>query len=156
MVASPTISAICRSILTQLNRRTGSFGAGLQYDLTGHFSLLSNLTYGRVSAADGYAEKADHRARNLSFETVIGEWNLLAEYNLLDLRQHKLTPYVFAGVAVFHFNPYSTDSTGHKVYLRPLSTEGEGLAQYPGRKPYALTQLAIHSAAGSNFGYPTG
>src|ERR1700755_1771356 len=121
------------------NHANWSFGAGFQYDLSGHFSVLSNLTYGRVSAADGYAIKADHRARNLNFETVIGEWNLLAEYNILDLRKHKLTPYVFAGVAVFHFNPFAYDSTGKKVYLRPLSTEGEGLSQYPDRKPYALT-----------------
>jgi hypothetical protein len=129
----------------------GSFGAGLQYDVTGHFSLLSNLTYGRVSAADGYATKSDLRARNLNFETVIAEWNLLAEYDLFDLRSHRLTPYVFAGVAVYHFNPYAYDTTGKKVYLRPLSTEGEGLAQYPGRRPYALTQLAIPFGGGIKF-----
>ncbi len=129
----------------------GSFGAGLQYDLSGHFSVLSNLTYGRVSAADGYSDEAVLRARNLNFETVIGEWNLLLEYNLLDLRDHRLTPYVFAGVAVYHFNPYSYDTLGHKVYLRPLSTEGEGLSQYPDRKPYALTQMAIPFGGGIKF-----
>ncbi len=100
----------------------GSFGAGLQYDLSGHFSILSNLTYGRVSAADGYSRQADLRARNLNFETKIGEWNLLLEYNLLDLHSHRLTPYAFAGIAVYHFNPYSYDTLGHKTYLRPLST----------------------------------
>ncbi len=129
----------------------GSFGAGIQYDLSGHVSLLSNLTYGKVGASDSYATQADLRARNLSFQTVIGEWNVLAEYNLLDLRSHKLTPYVFAGVAVYHFNPYAYDSTGKKVYLRPLSTEGEGLPQYPGRKEYALTQLAIPFGGGIKF-----
>jgi hypothetical protein len=129
----------------------GSFGAGLQYDVTGHFSLLSNLTYGRISAADSYSQKADLRARNLSFESVIGEWNLLAEYNILDLQSHRLTPYVFVGLAVFHFNPYAYDTTGKKVYLRPLSTEGEGLAQYPGRKPYSLTQLSIPFGGGIKF-----
>src|SRR6201986_765761 len=98
----------------------GSFGAGLQYDLTGHFSILSNLTYGRISAADGYSHQADLRARNLNFESVIGEWNLLLEYNLLDLHTHRLTPYLFGGVALFHFNPYSYDTLGRKVYLRPL------------------------------------
>ena len=129
----------------------GSFGAGLQYDVTGHFSLLSNLTYGRISAADGYAQKTDLRARNLNFESVIGELNLLAEYNILDLQSHRLTPYVFVGLAVFHFNPYAHDTTGKKVYLRPLSTEGEGLAQYPGRKPYSLTQLSIPFGGGIKF-----
>jgi hypothetical protein len=129
----------------------GSFGAGIQYDLNGHFSLLSNLTYGKVGASDKYAAQADLRARNLSFQTAIGEWNVLAEYNLLDLQSHRLTPYVFAGLAVYHFNPYANDSTGKKVYLRPLSTEGEGLPQYPGRKPYALTQLAIPFGGGIKF-----
>ncbi len=129
----------------------GSFGAGIQYDLSGHFSLLSNLTYGRISAADGYSTKADLKARNLNFESVIGEWNILAEYNLFDLRSHRLSPYIFAGLAVYHYNPYSYDTTGRKVYLRPLSTEGEGLAQYPDRKPYSLTQLSIPMGGGIKF-----
>jgi hypothetical protein len=130
------------------SQSNGSFGAGLQYDLSGHFSLLSNLTYGRISASDGYSNQADLRARNLSFESVIGEWNLLLEYNLLDLREHRWTPYVFGGVALFHFNPYAYDTTGKKVYLRPLSTEGEGLPEYPNRKEYALTQLSIPFGGG--------
>ncbi|HVS98711.1 MAG TPA: DUF6089 family protein [Puia sp.] len=129
----------------------GSFGAGIQYDFTRHFSLLTNLTYGRISAADGYSTQADLRARNLNFESQIGEWNLLAEYNLLDLREHRLTPYLFAGVAVFHFNPFAYDTLGRKVYLRPLSTEGEGLSQYPDRRPYALTQFATPFGGGIKF-----
>jgi len=129
----------------------GSFGAGLQYDLNGHISLLSNLTYGRVSAADGYSPKADLRARNLNFETQIVEGNILAEYNLLDLNQHRFTPYAFAGVAVFHFDPYVYSAPGKKQYLHVLSTEGEGLSQYPNKKPYALTQLAIPFGGGIKF-----
>jgi hypothetical protein len=133
------------------SQANGAFGAGIQYDLTGHFSLLSNLTYGRISAADGYSKKADLRARNLSFESVITEWSILLEYNVLDLRDHRITPYFFGGVALFHFNPYSVDTLGRKVYLRPLSTEGEGLAAYPDRKPYALTQLSIPFGGGIKF-----
>ena len=129
----------------------GSFGAGIQYDLSSHFSLLTNLTYGRVSAADGYSNQADLRARNLNFESQLTEWNLLAEYNLLDLGAHRLTPYVFGGIAVFHFNPYSYDTSGRMVYLRSLSTEGEGLPQYPDRHSYALTQLAIPFGGGIKF-----
>ena len=126
-------------------------GVGLEYDLTQHFSLLSNITLGRVGASDAYSDKADVRARNLSFQTDIDELNLLAEYNLFSLRSHKVTPYAFAGVAVYHFNPYAYDSTGKKVYLRPLSTEGEGLPQYPKVHPYNLTQLAIPFGGGIKF-----
>lgn len=133
------------------SQSNGAFGAGLQYDLSGHFSLLSNLSYGRISAADGYSKQADLRARNLNFESVITEWNVLLEYNLLDLRVHRWTPYVFGGVALFHFNPYAYDTLGRKVYLRPLSTEGEGLPQYPGRKQYALTQFSIPFGGGIKF-----
>jgi hypothetical protein len=126
-------------------------GAGLQYDLTGHFSLLTNLTYGNVGASDAYNLQPDLKARNLSFQTSIIEWNVLAEYNLLDLNDHKFTPYIFAGLAVYHFNPFAYDSLGKKVDLQPLSTEGEGLTQYPDRKPYALTQLAIPFGGGIKF-----
>lgn len=126
-------------------------GVGLQYDLSPHFSLLSNITLGKVGASDAYSPQADLRARNLSFQTDISELNLLAEYNLFSLRSHKVTPYVFAGLAVYHFNPYAFDTTGRKVYLRPLSTEGEGLPQYPNSKPYALTQLAIPFGGGIKF-----
>ncbi|MHA4810653.1 DUF6089 family protein [Flavitalea flava] len=128
-----------------------AFSAGLQYDLTGHFSVLSNVSYAKVGASDTYAAKADLRARNLSFETKIYEWNLLAEYNLLDLNEHRFTPYVFAGIALFHFNPYAFDSLGQKVFLRGLSTEGEGLSQYPGRKQYKNNQIAIPFGGGIKY-----
>jgi hypothetical protein len=56
---------------------------------------------------------------------------------------------VFAGISLYHFNPYTKDSSNQKVYLRPLSTEGQGLAQYG--KRYALTQLALPFGAGLKF-----
>ncbi|MBS1665019.1 MAG: outer membrane beta-barrel protein [Bacteroidetes bacterium] len=129
----------------------GSFGAGLQYDLSGHFSVLTNFTYGKLSASDARDNKLNNRARNLSFETKITEWNLLLEYNLFDLRTHRITPYAFAGVAIYHFDPYAFDSLGNKVFLHVLSTEGEGLPGYPDRKPYSLTQFAIPFGGGIKF-----
>ena len=63
-----------------------SFGAGIQYDLSMHFSLLSNLTYGKVGASDSYSPFADLRARNLSFETSIGEWNVRSEEHTSELQ----------------------------------------------------------------------
>jgi hypothetical protein len=129
----------------------GAFGGGLQYDLNGHFSILGNASFARISASDAYSKQADLRARNLSFESKIYEGNLLLEYNLLDLREHRLTPYVFAGFALFHFQPYAYDSLGGKIYLRPLNTEGEGLPQYPGRKQYSVNQISIPFGGGIKF-----
>jgi hypothetical protein len=125
-----------------------AFSIGAKYDITEHFSLRTNLSYAAIAANDKYNHQADLRARNLSFESKITEANLLLDYSLFSLEDRKLTPYVFGGIAVFHFNPYAFDSAGHKVYLKPLSTEGEGLAAYPNRKPYSLTQVAIPMGAG--------
>ena len=131
--------------LEQSNR---AYGAGLSYDLTHHLSLRAGVAFGKVGADDKLNRQSDLQARNLSFQSSIKEANLLAEYNFLDLRFHKFTPYVFGGVAMYHFNPFTTDTLGNKIYLQPLGTEGQGLAQYPGRKQYKLTQLAIPFGAG--------
>lgn len=130
-----------------LDQAHGAFGAGLKYDLTNHLSVRGGLFYGRLSA-DDKNNKPSLQARNLNFHTRILEGSLLAEYALFDLQNRKFTPYAFAGVAVFRFNPYTFDSTGGKHYLQPLGTEGQGLAQYPDRKFYKLTQFAIPFGAG--------
>jgi hypothetical protein len=126
----------------------GAVGLGLRYDLTGHFALRTNFTYATLVADDKYNRQADLQARNLSFKTRLTEGNLLLDYTVLNLNYHRLSPYVFAGVAVFHYNPFTYDSTGSKVYLQPLSTEGQGLTVYPNRKNYRRTQLAIPFGGG--------
>jgi hypothetical protein len=130
-----------------LDQSYGAFGVGGQYDLTTHFALLSNINLGHVGASDKF-NRPDLQARNLSFQTKIVEWNFMGEYNLFDLNEHRFTPYAFVGLAIYHFNPYAYDTLGDKVYLRPLSTEGEGLSQYPGDKEYSLTQFAIPFGVG--------
>jgi hypothetical protein len=126
----------------------GAFGIGLKYNLTDHFALRANFTYARVEAADRQNKTLVLQQRNLSFESKITEGNLLLDYNILSLENHTITPYVFAGLALFHFNPYTYDTLGNKIFLKPLSTEGQGLTQYPDRKEYHLTQLSIPFGAG--------
>jgi hypothetical protein len=130
------------------NESRGAFGLGLRYNLTGHFALRGGFTYAAIAAADKHNKLQSLQQRNLSFESKIKELSLLADYSFFDPGIHKLTPYVFGGVAVFHFNPYAYDTLGNKIFLKPLSTEGEGLPQYPSRKPYHLTQLSIPFGAG--------
>ncbi|MFT3823488.1 MAG: DUF6089 family protein [Chitinophagaceae bacterium] len=123
-------------------------GLGLQYDITNHLAVRLGFNYGKVEGNDKEATKEVLRARNLSFQTKIAEVNLLLEYSLFDIQERKATPYVFGGIAVFHYNPYAYDTLGNKIYLKPLSTEGQGLAQYPDRKPYNLTQFALPFGVG--------
>jgi opacity protein-like surface antigen len=139
-----------QSKLFTTDQSYGAFGAGLQYDFTPHISALSGFNYGHVGAADKF-NKPDLQARNLSFQSNVFEWNLMGEYNLFDISEKRFTPYGFAGIAIYHYNPFAYDTLGKKVYLKPLSTEGEGLAQYPNSKPYNLTQFAIPFGAGIKF-----
>ncbi|MBC7827183.1 MAG: outer membrane beta-barrel protein [Chitinophagaceae bacterium] len=130
-----------------LDQSNGAFGAGVKYDLTSHISIRSGFNYGRVKG-DDKLNKPILQARNLSFQSKILEGHLLGEYTFLDLDQNRFSPYVFGGIAVFHFNPYTRDTLGNKIFLHPLSTEGQGLAAYPDRKPYKLTQFAIPFGGG--------
>lgn len=130
-----------------LDQAHGALGVGVKYDITGHFSVRGGFFYGKISA-DDKRNKPSLQARNLNFHSRVIEGSVVAEYALFDLQNKKFTPYAFAGVALFRFNPYTFDSTGAKFHLQPLGTEGQGLAQYPDRKFYNLTQFAIPFGAG--------
>ena len=127
-----------------------AFGVGAQYDITRNFSAISNIMVMKIGASDQY-NTPDLVPRNLSFQSNVLEWNLLGEYTFLDITQKKFSPFVFGGIAVFHYDPYAFDTLGRKLYLQPLSTEGEGLLQYPDQKPYNLTQFAIPFGGGIKF-----
>ena len=127
-----------------LNQSHPAGGVGISYDVAKHFSIISGITLGKISANDEYGR---NRSRNLNFTSDITEVNLGLEYYITaPIEKHSLTPYLFAGVAVYHFDPYTFDTSGKKYYLQPLSTEGEGFV--PGRKNYNLTQIAIPFGAG--------
>ncbi len=113
-------------------------GANLIYQVK-NFALRAGFTYGSVHADD---KKVDAFAnRNLSFKSIITEGSLCLEYDFFSAdNDHKLIPYVFAGIGVYHYNPYTTYNS-QKVYLQPLGTEGEGLTIYPDRKMYSLTNF---------------
>ncbi|MEO6637330.1 MAG: DUF6089 family protein [Ginsengibacter sp.] len=119
-------------------------GVGVSYDLSDRFTVRSGLMLGRVSGDDKYGTR--NQFRNLNFTSNLTEVNLGLQYHLTPLGAHALTPYIFAGIALYHFNPYTYDSSGAKYYLKPLSTEGEGFID--GVKNYKLTQFAIPFGGG--------
>ncbi len=131
----------------KINQTDVAFGLGLKYDLTTHLSIRTGFNYGKIKADDKGNEPI-LQARNLSFQSKIIEGNLMLEYSLINSSKSLFTPYVFAGIGIFHFNPYAYDTLGNKIFLKPLSTEGQGLSQYPDRKPYKLTQFAIPFGGG--------
>jgi len=113
--------------------------------------LRGGFNYSVVGGADRYSKDTVLVHRNLSFETRLIEFNLLGEFYLFNIYNQKYSPYAFAGLAVYHFNPYTYDTTGTYQLLRPLHTEGQGLPEYPDRKVYNLNQFALPFGIGVRF-----
>lgn len=135
-----------------LDQSNFSLGAGLSYELFPKFLIRGELQYGRLTADDKKSDRQALRDRNLNFQSMLLEGSFIADYSLFDLRAgRRTTPYVFAGIALFRFNPYTNDSLGTRWYLRNLSTEGQGIAQFPDRKRYNLVQFAIPIGGGIRF-----
>ena len=129
----------------------GAIGITGNYELTDNIMLRGGYIYAIVGGADRFSKDAALRSRNLSFETAISEFSVVGEYYLVNLYDNRISPYAFAGLAVYHYDPYAFNGTTQKIYLKPLSTEGQGLAGYPDRKPYSLTQAAIPFGGGVKF-----
>ena len=121
------------------------------YELSRHLMLRAGVTFAQVAGNDRYNSKEYLQLRNLSFESNILEASLVGEYYTFDFDSKRWSPYVFGGLALYHFNPYILTANDDKIYLKPLSTEGQGLANYPESKPYKLTQLALPFGAGIKY-----
>ena len=121
---------------------------GARYDLTEHIMARTYFTYGSLTATDKKGT-ATMQARNLNFSTKLLDFELGAQYNIFNLNDKWWTPYVFAGIGAYHFNPYTKDASGTQYYLKPLSTEGQGFA--PGLPNYSLTQFSIPFGFGADY-----
>jgi hypothetical protein len=114
----------------------------LTQPLTSKLNFRGGFSTGKIGASDknnrGYLVP-----RNLDFQSDINELFGGFEWSAFDLEKVIASPYLFIGGAAFHFNPWTTDKAGNKVFLQPLGTEGQGLADYPSRQPYKLTQFAM-------------
>ncbi len=125
-----------------------SFGLWASYDVNPFIMLRGGLHIAKVGADDRFQTRPDNVLRNLSFQTSILELHVGAEYHFLGMDNRVFSPYVFGGLAGFYYNPYAFDQGGNKVFLKPLSTEGQGVAGYPDRQPYSLTQFAVPFGVG--------
>jgi opacity protein-like surface antigen len=130
-----------------LNQAHAAFGIGAIYEITDKIAARANVTFSKLSGDDKLGKK--NTARNLNFATGITDVHLGVEYYILNPYERQLTPYIFAGVSYFSFNPYTFDTLGRKVFLQPLSTEGQGFL--PGTKNYKLHQFAIPVGGGVKF-----
>jgi hypothetical protein len=131
----------------------GAIGFTANYELTERIFVRGGFNYSVLAGSDQYADDSSLIRRNLSFETSLAEFSLVGEYYVFNLYDQKFSPYVFGGIGIFHYNPYAYDVSKNRVFLQPLSTEGQGLPQYPDRKPYSLTQFMLPFGAGIKYAF---
>lgn len=135
-----------------------AFGVGLALQVKPNFYLHGTLTKGKISADDKLSSSPQKRARNLSFYSNVWEAALTGEYALKDLSYSTWTPYGFAGLALFRFNPHAS-IIGE---LPRYGTEGQGIVA--GRKPYRIITISapiglgvrIRIAQNTHLGYEIG
>lgn len=124
--------------------------------------LRTEAVWGIVKASDRLLEKIKDNSgsryeRNLSFRSSIFEISLVAEIHPRYFKHFRaneklprISPYLLGGIGYFAFNP-QTKYDGNWVDLRPLSTEGQGFAEYPDRKPYKLMQINFPVGGGIRY-----
>lgn len=139
-----------------LNRVRPTVGINIKYNTNYLLNFRGGISYARLTADDRNNKDTGLQSRNLSFATDLFELHGAVEVNLMDPELFYSYPYVFAGVGLFYFNPYAFDKEGTKTFLRPLSTEGQGLPEYPGKKKYSQIQLCIPMGAGWKYRLKSG
>ena len=110
-----------------------------------HFSGNVGFTWARIAADDskfeGIAGIEKLYMRNVHFRNDVKELAFTGIYNFIPENRSfrnraKLSPYLFAGIAIFHHNPEAKTPTNYSgndalpnewISLQPLSTEGQGL-----------------------------
>jgi hypothetical protein len=100
--------------------------------------------------------EVDRLQRNLSFKTSVLEGYVAAEFyptvffEKFDGLIGKFRPYGIIGFGMMKYNP-KAELNGQWVPLHPLRLEGQGMAEYPDRKPYSLIQKEIPMGIGFKY-----
>lgn len=119
-----------------------------RHDFDDRWSLNISTAYGHIEGGNPDKESL----RNLSFRSMIWEAGARIEFNFVPFgrggKHYRTTPYLFAGINFFHFNPMAQyfDSVNQALQwaeLQPLGTEGQNASLYPDRTRYTLNQIAI-------------
>ena len=125
-----------------------------RHNLNYHYAFKADILYGTISGDDSHSSVPYNRFRNLSFQSPVIEGSAQYEFNFLPYEvgapEHSFTPYIFAGLSIFYFNPKALFN-GAWQELQPLGTEGQGLPGKP--KPYKLIQPAIPFGMGLKWGW---
>jgi hypothetical protein len=157
-----------KRLSTDISLTRPAIGVSFVHRFGPRYQLVGSFMYGGIRGSDN--ESADQEDtengifrynRNLSFRNRIKELSVVGQVDLFDnqstyISRVKWTPYVYAGLAVFHHNPQAQDPNGDWVDLQPLGTEGQYADLEPtdvnyGIEPYKRIQFAIPFGFGARF-----
>lgn len=139
----------------KINRPKLAFGAFFRKQFGNYTALRVAAHFAQVGYSDVYNTHNEYqRRRNLSFNSNIWELTLQGDFNFFKFVPqdpfYNFTPYITLGVGVFSYDPYAF-LNDQKVFLRPLGTEGQGLAEYPDRKPYNTMAFCVPFGVGVKY-----
>ena len=166
-----------------LSPRPGNFSTDISFTRAGFGLMVNRRIASRVflrgsfnwatmrgddfeSADPEDPESRDRYVRNLQFRNRIFELSGTAIFDLIRnhgfyVKRARFTPYIFAGVAVFHHNPQAKvpefnfngtepSNIGDWVDLQPLGTEGQN-NEASGVDVYHKVQISIPAGLGVRF-----
>ncbi|MCD6068152.1 MAG: hypothetical protein K0S33_2978 [Bacteroidetes bacterium] len=145
-----------------LTRPSATFG--YRYRLAKNFGWRTDFNYMRLWGKDALTQERFRHNRNLSFRTNIYEISTNLEfvlniskggnmYHIKNTRKRRFKSsnhyiYLFGGIGAFYFNPKA--QFGNNWYaLQPLSTEGQGLPNGPGK--YYRFSISLPFGAGYRY-----
>lgn len=131
-----------------------AYGLRYRHCFNNHWAINVSATTGRVEGDDAYSGNAHQRYRNLRFFSPVTELGTYIEFNFFAFQtanpKSKATPYIFAGINGFHFNP-KAKLKGVTHALQPLGTEGQGTSAAPALKKYKRTAFSFGVGGGFKF-----
>jgi len=158
------------SPLVDFNETHPMGGIICRFNYSDFLTLRGNAVFGQISGNDkNYNSDAERYKRNLNFKSNVIEFSGTLEWNILGYGETQRTnpgsPFLFAGIGVFKFNPMTQFHYDAAVYpvadygdlsrfdnqwieLQPLSTEGQETTKFNYRKRYSLTQISIPIGVG--------
>ncbi len=128
---------------------------GTKY-LTPQLGFRAGITQGYIGASDSLAKDNDRVVRGLSFRSPITELSGVMVFEFTrdknfgvpwQKRKKHLTPYVYGGISMFHFNP-KAKLNGVWYKLQPLGTEGQFIKDGGYPAPYARVQMSVPFGGG--------
>lgn len=121
-------------------------GIAFRYQFNNHYGVRFLGNIGTLANNDASSNWIAKQNRNQQFKSSIWEAGVLLEINFFEFvtgsKKMNHSPYIFAGLAVFGFNPQAQYIDGTWYDLQPLGTEGQGTAQNATGR-YGLAGLSL-------------